>query len=124
MVSAGGGDGGGRGGDEVQPACSPLPRAPALPPCSLQGSGQGWRHTTGAVAVQLLEWQLSNAVLEAFRCGQELCNSNPVVGFQIHSAGGAMSPHIMPSFYDATAEEALSFVCVVSCLAMVRPADQ
>ena len=24
-------------------------------------------HTTGAVAVQLLEWELSNAILEAFR---------------------------------------------------------
>ena len=29
-------------------------------------------HTTGAVAVQLLEWELSNAVLEAFRCTASL----------------------------------------------------
>ena len=44
-------------------------------------------HTTGAVAVQLLEWQLSNAVLEAFRYGQKLHNSDPVVCVFIQQEG-------------------------------------
>ena len=42
-MGAGGGHGGGRGGNAVQPACSPLPRAPSLLTGSLQGSSQGGR---------------------------------------------------------------------------------
>ena len=50
-----------------------LPAAPSLGPlmfllAACREVARAGGHTTGAVAVQLLEWELGNAALEAFRC--------------------------------------------------------
>ncbi len=50
-----------------------LPAAPSPGPllfllAACQELARAGGHTTGAVAVQLLQWELGNAVLQAFRC--------------------------------------------------------
>lgn len=55
-----------------------LPAAPSLGPllfllAACRELARAGGHTTGAVAVQLLEWELGNAVLQAFRCSMHDC---------------------------------------------------
>lgn len=59
-------EGGGEMRFRLPAAPSPGPLMFLLAACREVARAGG--HTTGAVAVQLLEWELGNAVLEAFRC--------------------------------------------------------
>ena len=59
-------EGGGEMKFSLPAAPSPGPLLFLLAACREVARAGG--HTTGAVPVQLLQWQLSNAVLQAFRC--------------------------------------------------------
>ena len=63
-------EGGGEMRFRLPAAPSPGPLMFLLAACREVARAGG--HTTGAVAVQLLEWDLGNAVLEAFRCSDPL----------------------------------------------------
>ena len=63
-------EGGGEMRFRLPAAPSPGPPMFLLSACREVARAGG--HTTGAVAVQLLEWDLGNAVLEAFRCNGPL----------------------------------------------------
>ena len=60
-------EGGGEMRFSLPAAPSPGPLLFLLAACRELARAGG--HTTGALAVQLLEWELSNAVLQAFRWG-------------------------------------------------------
>ena len=59
-------EGGGEMRFRLPAAPSPGPLLFLLAACRELARAGG--HTTGAVAVQLLQWELGNAVLQAFRC--------------------------------------------------------
>lgn len=59
-------EGGGEMRFRLPAAPSPGPLMFLLAACREVARAGG--HTTGAVAVQLLQWELGHAVLEAFRC--------------------------------------------------------
>ena len=59
-------EGGGEMRFSLPAAPSPGPLLFLLAACRELARAGG--HTTGAVAVQLLQWELGNAVLQAFRC--------------------------------------------------------
>ena len=64
-------EGGGEMRFSLPAAPSPGPLLFLLAACRELARAGG--HTTGALAVQLLEWELSNAVLQAFRWGGGVC---------------------------------------------------
>lgn len=70
-------EGGGEMRFRLPAAPSPGPLMFLLAACREVARAGG--HTTGAVAVQLLEWELGHAVLEAFRCAAPLSLRMPEV---------------------------------------------
>lgn len=78
-------EGGGEMRFRLPAAPSPGPLMFLLAACREVARAGG--HTTGAVAVQLLEWELGNAVLEAFRCSGSLSIVTHVCTAVLPSAG-------------------------------------